>query len=95
MDKINQYVSDLGAEIVNESKSEVKKIQFRVKDFLQVYNISENKFRPTMENVNIKNCFQEIDQMAKYDVKGKNLDYLLEYGDDVPTTIQSDINKIK
>ena len=48
-----------------------------------------------MENVNIKNCFQEIDQMAKYDVKGKNLDYLLEYGDDVPTTIQSDINKIK
>ena len=68
-------VSGQGAELVDECKCEIRKIQFRVKDFQQVYNINENKFRPTNENVNLKKCFDEIEAMAKYDCKGKNLEF--------------------
>ena len=57
MDKLEQQVSGQGSEIVDEAKCEIRKIQFRVKDFQQVYNINENKFRPTNENVNLKKCF--------------------------------------
>ena len=41
MDKLEQYVNDNGKEATDDTVNEVKKIQYRIKDFLQVYNISE------------------------------------------------------
>lgn len=60
MDKLDQYINESGQDQTDETVNEVKKIQYRIKDFLQVYNISENKFRPTNENINIIKCFNDI-----------------------------------
>lgn len=95
MDKLDQYVNDSGKEATDDTVNEVRKIQYRIKDFLQVYNISENKFRPTNENVNVKKCFDEILKMCKIEIKGKNMEVTLEIASDVPDTITSDIYKIK
>ena len=95
MDKLDQYVNDSGKEATDDTVNEVRKIQYRIKDFLQVYNISENKFRPTNENVIVKKCFDEILKMCKIEIKGKNMEVTLEIASDVPDTITSDIYKIK
>lgn len=34
MDKLDQYVNDNGKEATDDTVNEVKKIQFRIKDFL-------------------------------------------------------------
>jgi len=95
MDKLDQYVNDNGKEATDDTVNEVRKIQYRIKDFLQVYNISENKFRPTNENVSVKKCFDDILKMCKIEIKGKNMEVTLEIAPDVPDTITSDIYKIK
>ena len=73
----------------------MKKTQFRIKDFQQVYNISENKFKPDFDKVNVKACFEDFLTRAKADVKGKYMDVTLQIEKDVPEYIHSDSAKIK
>jgi hypothetical protein len=37
---------------------------YRIKDFEQVYNISENKFKPKDENINIKKAIEHVVEVA-------------------------------
>jgi hypothetical protein len=39
---------------------ELKKLQFRIKDFHQISNIHENKFRPVHEAVNIPAAIDDV-----------------------------------
>jgi signal transduction histidine kinase len=95
LEKLDNFVQDQGKELIDETYNEVKNIQFKIKDFQQVYNISENKFSPLWEKVNVKTCFDTIIEQAKHDVKGKYMDISLAIDKDVPETINCDLNKIK
>ena len=65
-------------------------MQHRISDFQSVYNISENKFQPTFEKVNVKKCIDEIVAHVKQDLKGRYMDINLVFDKDVPETIISD-----
>jgi hypothetical protein len=60
LEKLDPYVQAQGAEFLGESQYEMSRIQYRIKDFQQVYDISENKFEPGFETVDVKKCFTEI-----------------------------------
>jgi hypothetical protein len=45
LQKLDKYVDIHGKSISEESYNEVNKMLYRIKDFEQVYNISEHKFR--------------------------------------------------
>ena len=49
-------------------------MQYRIKDFQQVYYVSENKFRPTNESTNMKNCVNDVIDMTYRDLKTRNID---------------------
>ena len=48
LQKLDQHITDgnlEGEKLNDESISEIKKMQYRIKDFQQVYFVSENKIR--------------------------------------------------
>lgn len=69
-------------------------MQYRMKDFQEVYNISENKFNPNFEKIIVRQCFEDLKEMALEDVKGHNMEVTLNIDKDVPESIHSDISKI-
>ena len=69
-------------------------MQYKIKDFQQVYYISENKFKPITEQVNLKNCLNGIVDMTKPDVKNRNIDLQVEIDPKVPDAISSDFHKV-
>lgn len=85
----------MGKETIDESTNEIKKMQYRIKDFQQLYNISENKFYPNIENINIRKCLEELVDLLKIDLKGKFMEINLEIDPAVPENIQADLNKLR
>lgn len=95
LEKLDAYVQDTGQPILNESKFQLQKIDFRVKDFKEVYDISENKFNPNFEQLNVKKSFEDITKEASDDVKDKYMEVSLLVEENVPETINSDYQKIR
>lgn len=95
LESVNQFVQDQGKEIIEETFCELKKMQLRISDFQQVYNVSENKFQPIFEKVHVKKCIDEIVALVKQDLKGRYMDINLVIDKDVPETIISDSNSMK
>jgi hypothetical protein len=95
LEKLDPYVQAQGAEFLSESQYDMSRIQYRVKDFQQVYDIMENKFDPQFESVEARPCFEAITKAAQEDVKGKYMEVSLEVDDKVPDAIYSDAEKIR
>jgi len=95
LEKLDQYVQDQGKELIGDCHSDIKKMQFRIKDFKGVYDISENKFVPIFESVSVGAVFEDLLTRAKADVKGKYMDVTLNIDKDVPSHITSDSALIK
>ena len=70
-------------------------MQYRLKDYQQVYLISENKFKPVFESVDMKRVMKDIVDMSARDIKTRNIELTINVASDVPATISSDISKIK
>jgi hypothetical protein len=51
-------VNASGKTIAETSYNEITKMLYRIKDFEQVYNVSENKFRPKEEDYSVKGCVE-------------------------------------
>ena len=95
LNRLDQFVQDTGKETIDESSNEIKKMQYRIKDFQQLYNISENKFYPNIENINVRKVLEELIEMLKIDLKGKHMEISLEIDSAVPENIQADLNKLR
>jgi hypothetical protein len=93
--KLDGYVQDQGQQLMKESMFELQKIDYRIKDFKEIYDISENKFNPNFEQLNVKKTFEDISKAASEDVKNKYMEVNLIVEDDVPDTINSDYQKIR
>lgn len=74
LQKLDKFVDFHGKSIAEESYNEVNKMLYRIKDFEQVYNISEHKFRIKEEDFAIKRSLDEVVEIAKYDLTKKNID---------------------
>lgn len=48
--KLDKHVDIQGKPIADESFNEINKMLFRIKDFEQVYNIAEHKFKAKEED---------------------------------------------
>ena len=70
-------------------------MQFRIRDFQQVYYISENKFKPSNENVDIRTAINEILEMTQGDLKSRNIEVTLNVAPEVPDSISADLFKVK
>lgn len=68
MQKLDTHVDFDGKPIAEESYNEITKMLYRIKDFEQVYNISENKFKPKDDNVDIKKCIETVVEVAQNDL---------------------------
>lgn len=95
LEKLDQHVNDQGKILNNESINEVKRMQFRIRDFQQVYYISENKFKPSNENVDIRTAINEILEMTQGDLKSRNIEVTLNVAPEVPDSISADLFKVK
>lgn len=96
LQKLDQYVAEgLGTTLNDESINEIKKMQFRIKDFQQVYFVSENNFRHKSEPVNMKSCIDEVVAMTAADVKSRKIELLVNVDEDVPDQIACDVSKLK
>jgi hypothetical protein len=61
---LDTHVDFDGKPIAEESYNEITKMLYRIKDFEQVYNISENKFKPKEENISIKKAIEHVVEVA-------------------------------
>ena len=64
MQKLDKYVDFHGKTIAEESYNEIIKMLYRIKDFEQVYNIAEHKFRIKEEDFSVKKSMEEVIQIA-------------------------------
>ena len=95
LSKLDQYLATPGQPISDDCQMEIKKMQYRIKDFQQVYLISENKFRPSNESTSVKNCVNEIVEMTFRDLKTRNIDLQVTIAPEVPESISCDLHKVK
>lgn len=54
LEKLQKELTGNAKEIAIESSNEISKMLYRIKDFEQVYNISENLFKPNFDEFNVK-----------------------------------------
>ena len=77
LESLDLYVNDQGKAIIEDSFNEIQKMRFKIMDFRQIYDISENKFSPKITKVNIRHCMDEFVEICNQDVKNKQLDVSL------------------
>ena len=66
---MDTHVDFDGKPIAEESYNEITKMLYRIKDFEQVYNISENKFKSRGEdNIDIKKSIETVVEVAQNDL---------------------------
>jgi signal transduction histidine kinase len=81
--------------MAEESYNEVTKMLYRVKDFEQVFNISQGKFRAREEDFLIKRNINDVIEVIKSDVKKKNIDLTFNHGGDLPNMAKADSQKFR
>ena len=57
---------------------------YRIKDFEQVYNIAEHKFRTKDEDFSIKKSMDEVFDIASHELKKKNIELTVSNSNDLP-----------
>jgi hypothetical protein len=62
---------------------------YRIKDFEQVYNISENKFKHREEDFLIKRTIDEVVDIARSEIQKKSMELTLSHGD-IPNQSKGD-----
>ena len=66
---MDTHVDFDGKPIAEESYNEITKMLYRIKDFEQVYNISENKFKSRGEdNIDIRKSIETVVEVAQNDL---------------------------
>jgi signal transduction histidine kinase len=68
---------------------------YRIKDFEQVYNISENKFRAKDEEFNVRRSVEEVVSVTYNDLQKKNIELTVNYPEELPSMAKGDIFKFK
>lgn len=68
---------------------------YRIKDFEQVYNIAEHKFRHKDDDFQIKKSVEEVVEIAQHDLKKKNIDLQVNVAQDMPVSARADSMKFK
>lgn len=59
-------------------------MQYRIKDFQQVYFVSENKVRHQTNQVSLQSCIKEVINLVQSDAAVRNADLQLHIEGDVP-----------
>ena len=98
LQKLDQHISDgnlEGEKLNDESISEIKKMQYRIKDFQQVYFVSENKIRHQSNQVSLQQCIKDVIQLVQSDIAERNVDLQLSIDNNVPDQIAIDAQKLK
>ena len=93
--KLEQHVDFNGKALAEESYNEVNKMIYRVKDFEQVYNITQGKFRAREEDFLVKRSINDVIEVIKSDVKKKNIDLTFNHGGDLPNMAKADAMKFR
>ena len=98
LQKLDQHINDgnlEGEKLNDESISEIKKMQYRIKDFQQVYFVSENKIRHQSNQVSLQSCIKDVIQLVQSDIAERNVDLQLSIDNNVPDQIAIDAQKLK
>lgn len=95
LQKLDKFVDHNGKPIAEESFDEINKMLYRIKDFEQVYNIAEMKFRAKEEDFSVKKCMDEVIQIAQHELQKKNIELTVTNANDLPATIRGDSFKFK
>lgn len=73
--KLDQFISNQEGQALNDDAFiELKRMQYQIRDFQQVFAISENKFKGVIEQLNIRQALQEIAELVKPDCKNRNIE---------------------
>lgn len=95
MQRLDKHVDTEGKPVAEESFNEISKMLYRIKDFEQVYHISENIFKPKEEAFQFKKTLEEVVAITGNDLAKKNIELTLSCGDSTPQFIRGDPVKFK
>lgn len=95
LQKLDRFVDHNGKPIAEESADEINKLLYRIKDFEQVYNISEQKFKQKEEDFSVKKCMDEVIQIAQHELQKKGIDLTVTNAPDLPAAVRGDGFKFK
>jgi ribosomal protein S6 len=95
LQKLYQFMTDEGRQINDDSQMELRKLQYRIKDFHQLSNIHEYKFRAHNEVANVPSVIDEIAEMTQPDLKNRGIELNVIIDDHLPQSITTDIHKMK
>ncbi|CDW81635.1 multi-sensor hybrid histidine kinase [Stylonychia lemnae] len=95
LDNLQQNIKPQGKQVLQEAQNELKKMLFRIKDFEQVYNVSENKFESEKKHFNIKQSIHEVINVTQTDLRKRSIELSFFYDNDLPTITFGDAIKFK
>lgn len=95
LQKLDKFVDHQGKPLAEESYDEINKMLYRIKDFEQVYNIAEQKFRVKDEEFSIKKSMEEVIQIAQHELQKKNIELTVSNAPDLPNSGKGDSFKFK
>lgn len=85
--KMESSINPSQKPIMDETQNEVTKMIYRTKDFEQVYNISENKFRSNSTEFHLKKTIEEVRDIVSDDLRKKNIEIHMRFNEDIPIMI--------
>ena len=68
---------------------------YRIKDFEQVYSISENKFKIKEDDYSLKRAIEDVVEIANNDIKKKGIELTINHSNSLPPTSRGDQIKFK
>ena len=78
LESLDLYVQNQqGKDILDDSFNEISKMEYKIKDFRQVYDIYEDKFNANIKKVHIRQCLEEFVGICKKDAKVRYMDITL------------------
>lgn len=95
LQKLDRFVEHGGKSLAEESSDEINKLLYRIKDFEQVYNIAEQKFRVKDEDYSVKKCMDEVIQIAQHELQKKSIELTVSNANDLPSMARGDSFKFK
>ena len=89
LQKLDNYLSEEGTGVAEETLNETKRILHRIIDFEQVYNISEGTFVQASTNFRVSDIFSQIRAVTEQEFEKRNIvsDFITD--DSVPDLIRA------
>ena len=89
--ELEGYVMPEGRPIVDDCSNEMRKTRYRIRDYRDIYDISENEFfEPQNRRVDVRASLREIENAAANDIQKCEIEVTHQVHDSTPHLVAVD-----